>query len=542
MALLTVKSLSFTYPETGKKAVDSLSFELEAGEMLTVVGPTGSGKSTLLRLLKPQLRTNGELSGIISLGGNDISCLSPADSAARIGYVGQHPDEQIVTDMVWHELAFTLENLGMKRSAIARRVAEVASYFGLESLYHHPTSELSGGQKQLLNLAAVMTSDPDLLILDEPTAQLSPISAGRFLDAVRRLNAETGLTVIIAEHRADELIPISDKLLILDGRRVSFCGSPGELSRSLNSDSPYLRYLPCPAQLWAMTGGGGECPLTVSEGKRYVRDDFDNKIRSLSIACEEPHGDPALELRDVYFRYDKTSPDVLRGLTLDLYSGEILAVAGENGAGKSTVISVAAGLRKPYSGRIKLFGRPLKDYRNGSLYEGNISLLPQDTESVFIHPTVREELKGCDAAERRLPFDFAPLYDRHPYDLSGGERQMVALCKALSTDPRVLLLDEPSKGLDPYMKLSLADTLISIKEEGVAILMVSHDTAFASMCADRCALLFDGAIAACEPTADFMSSNRFYTTAASRITRGHYDNAYTPELAAELMKMNGRPT
>ena len=540
MALLKIGDLSFTYPNSGRKALDGLSFSLNSGEIMTVVGPTGSGKSTLLRLLKPQLRTNGAIEGVMLLNGDDISSLSPHESAVRIGYVGQNPEEQIVTDMVWHELAFTLENLGEKRSVIARRVAEAASYFGLESWYRRPTSTLSGGQKQLLNLAAVMTTDPELLILDEPTAQLSPIASERFLDAVRRLNAETGLTVIIAEHRADGLIPISDKLLILEGGRAAFCGSPREISRSLTADSPYLRYLPCPAQLYALTGSVGQCPLTVSDGRRYLRDNFKNDIRSTGERTEPQRAELALEMKDVYFRYEKDSPDVLNGLTLSLYSGEILALPGENGAGKSTVISVAAGLRKPYSGKIKLFGKPLKDYRNGSLYEGNVSLLPQDAESVFLRPTVREELKGCEQAESRLPFDFSPLYDRHPYDLSGGERQMVALCKALSTDPRVLLLDEPSKGLDPYMKLKLAEALCKLRDEGVAVLMVSHDIGFASMCADRCALLFDGTIASCDETARFMSDNRFYTTPASRITKGWYDGAYTVDLAAGLTLKNGR--
>lgn len=540
MAILDVRDLSFTYPGADKKAIEGVSFTLESGELMTVVGPTGSGKSTLLRLLKPEMRENGDISGSVTLGGVDVTGLSPAASARRIGYVAQSPEEQIVTDRVWHELAFTLENLGEKQSNIARRVAEVAAYFGIEPWYHRPTSELSGGQKQLLNLAAVMTADPELLILDEPTAQLDPISAQRFIEAVRRLNRETGLSVIITEHRAEELIPISDRVLILDGGRAVCCDAPRAVASQLNAGAPYLRYMPCAARVFASTGGRGECPLSLREGRRYLETDFKNDITSIGDDVPVHGGELAMEMNDIYFRYGRNEPDVLKGLNLSVYTGEVFALLGANGGGKSTAVSIAAGLRRPYTGKVKLFGNLLKEYRDGSLYKDNVSLLPQDVESVFIYPTVREELKGCEKAMERVPYDFAPLLDRHPYDLSGGERQLVALCKALATEPRLLLLDEPSKGLDPDSKRRLAALIRQLAQEGVTVLTVSHDVEFAAMCADRCALLFDGAVAACGDTAGFMSGNRFYTTPASRMTRGLYEDAYTAERAAELVLQNGR--
>ena len=540
MAHLAIRDLSFTYPEAQGPVLNNLSFTLERGELMTVVGPTGSGKSTLLRLIHPELRQNGTLSGSVLLGGADVAALPPSVSARRIGYVAQNPEEQIVTDKVWHELAFTLENLGEQRSVIARRVAEVAAFFGIESWYHRPTAELSGGQKQLLNLAAAMTADPELLLLDEPTAQLDPISAVRFIEALRRLNAELGVTVIITEHRAGELLPISDRLLILDGGRITLDGAPREIARDLSPEHPYLRYLPCAARVYAMTGGKGESPLTVREGERYLRETFRGEIRSLGEDAPQDDAPTALELRDVFFRYTKNSPDVLKGLSLTVRKGEVFALLGANAAGKSTALAVAAGLKRSHSGKVRLFDKPLKDYRDGSLYTGNLSLLPQDAESVFLHPTVREELKGCESAMERVPFDFTPLLDRHPYDLSGGERQLVALCKALATEPRLLLLDEPSKGLDPAAKERLAALIRRLSGEDVTVLLVSHDVEFAARCADRCALLFDGVLAACEPTAQFLHGNRFYTTPAARMTRALYDDAYTPERAAALALQNGR--
>lgn len=542
MANLVIQDLSFIYPDAKIKALDHVDLTLRSGELMTVVGPTGSGKSTLLRLIKPELRQNGAVTGSITLDGEEVSTLPPAVSARRIGYVGQHPEEQIVTDQVWHELAFTLENLGDKQASIARRVAEVAACFGIEPWYHRTTAELSGGQKQLLNLASVMTADPDLLILDEPTAQLDPISAERFIEVIRRLNRESGLSVIITEHRAEALIPISDRLIILNRGKVMFNDDPRRISAHLTPDHPYLSYLPCAARVFAMTGGEGECPLSIRDGRRYLRTHFDHTIKTLGGQKSSHSTDAALELHDVFFRYDRNDPDVLRGMDLTVNSGEVFALLGANGAGKSTAIRVIAGLSRPYSGKVKLFGKPLRDYRSGSLYQENISLLPQDVESVFLRPTVSEELKGCETAVTRLPYDFTPLLNRHPYDLSGGEKQLVALCKALSTNPRLLLLDEPSKGLDPDAKVRLADVIRKLCGEGVTVLMVSHDVEFAARCADRCALLFDGAVASCDNTARFLSGNRFYTTPAARMTRDFYDDAYTPERAAQLALRNGRHT
>ena len=333
---------------------------------------------------------------------------------------------------------------------------------------------------------------------------------------------------------------MSDRLVILDGGRLIRDDHPSAITAELTSDSPYLRYLPCAARVYAMTGGKGNCPLSIRDGRRWLETHYGNETKTLGepeIAFSE---EPALELRDIFYRYNRDDADVLRGMTLTVNRGEVFALLGANGAGKSTAVAVAAGLRRPYSGKVKLFSKPLKEYRSGALYENNISLLPQDVESVFLHPTVKKELKGCEDAMQRLPFDFTPLYDRHPYDLSGGERQLVALCKALSTNPRLLILDEPSKGLDPDAKARLACVIRQLSEEGVAVLMVSHDVEFAALCADRCALLFDGAVAACDSTARFLSNGRFYTTPASRMSRGFYDDAYTAERTAQLALKNGR--
>ena len=538
MALVTVKDLSFTYPNSDKNALSAISLTIEKGEFITLMGATGSGKSTLLRLLKPELRQNGNISGEVLFNDRNIETLSPRNSAEKIGYVAQNPEEQVVTDKVWHELAFTLENLGTKREDIARRIAETAAYFGIADWIERDTATLSGGEKQLLNLAAVMTADPELLLLDEPTAQLDPIAAARFIEAVYRLNRETGVTVLLCEHRTEELFAISDRIVILDQGRIKYNDAPQEAAVQIDTDSRSAAFLPTAARIFRAVGGTGKIPLNVREGQRFVRR-FGNEIKALENETLGTEQETVLSLKNICFRYERNGKDILRDLSLEVCGGEVFAVLGANGAGKSTMAAVIAGLRKPYSGTVKLFSKPLKAYKNGTLYQNNLSLLPQDTESVFIRETVGEELKGCEAIVDKLPYDLRPLYSRHPYDISGGERQLVALCKALSTDPRLIIMDEPSKGLDHYAKQLLRDIILKLKADGATVLLITHDTEFAALCADRCALFGQGQIAAVDATEGFMSGNRFYTTAASRITRPRYDGAYTADRAAKLIRLNG---
>lgn len=569
MARLTVKNLSFTYPNAAEKALDQVDLTIGRGAFVTLMGATGSGKSTLLRLLKPELRQNGEMQGEIlfsvgkatlrhrtSVSGDsslrkgsldvvDIGEMDARTSARMVGYVAQSPEEQIVTDKVWHELAFTLENLGARQGDIARRVAEISSYFGIDSWIERDTATLSGGEKQLVNLAAVMTADPELLLLDEPTAQLDPIAATRFIDTVYRLNRETGVTVIMCEHRCEELFPLSDRIVILEKGRIAFDDTPRGVAERIGSDSDYAAFLPTAARLYHSVTRSAQTkdmiPLSVREGQRFVETLSVNEKKDSSERSDtkDDRREAALSLKNVFFRYERGGADILSDLEMTVKSGEVFALLGANGAGKSTAAAVSAGLRKPFRGTVKLFEKPLKAYKNGSLYRGNLSLLPQDAESVFIHETVGEELKGCEAAVEKLPFDLRPLYDRHPYDLSGGERQLVALCKALSTEPRLLIMDEPSKGLDARMKALLCDVIADLKNEGVTVLLITHDVEFAALCADRCALFARGRIAAVDTTARFMSDNRFYTTAASRITRRFTDGAYTAALAAERFSADG---
>lgn len=544
MAQLDIRHLTFTYPGGTVPTVENVCLSVEKGEYIALCGATGSGKTTLLRQLKRELAPLGELTGEILLDGVPLAQLTERHSAQAVGYVMQRPEQQIVTDRVWHELAFGLENLGMERQKMRRRVSEMAAYFGIEDWFDRPTDQLSGGQKQLLNLAAVMVTDPQILILDEPTAQLDPIAAADFLATVRRLNRELGLTVIIAEHRLEDVIPECDRLAVMESGKLICCQPPEEAAARIGKDDPLLAAMPAPVRLYHALGGGGNCPLSVRAGRRFVEENYGNDSRSLPEKWEDKQdAAPALEMSGCCFRYGKDLPDVLSGLDMRVNGGELYFILGGNGSGKSTALSAAAGLLKCYSGKIKIFGRKLSEYRNQSLYSGCVALLPQDVQTVFLRSTVRQELADAgisDPESSGLPVDFSSILDTHPYDLSGGQQQMLALARVLGAKPRLLLMDEPTKGLDATLKAQVGQLLCRLRDSGMTIIVVTHDVEFAAEYADRCALFFRGEITSEGTPEDFFSGNSFYTTAVSRMTRGHYDGAVTCAQAAELCRLNGR--
>lgn len=536
MALLAVKHLTFAYPNCPAPAIEDVSLTVEKGEFLAVCGPTGCGKSTLLRLMKRELAPLGTISGEITVDGTPQSALTEQEAAARIGYVMQKPEQQIVTDKVWHELAFGLENIGLPQQVIARRVAEMAAYFGIEDWFDKDVSTLSGGQKQLLNLASVMVMQPELLILDEPTAQLDPIAASDFIAMVRKLNRELGLTVILTEHRLEEVIPACDRLLVLQAGRVLDCDAPRAVVSRLADKPMLLCFMPAAARLFHRVKAVGRCPLDVREGRAFIEAHCPGKC---SLPAETPLDDsaaPALAFRHVYFRYERNAPDVLADMTFTVRTGEICCILGGNGSGKSTTLSVAASLNRPYAGQVEVFGKRLRSYRNQSLYRNCLTLLPQDVQSVFLCNTVREELAECGTPKDALPFDFAPLLDKHPYDLSGGEQQLVALAKVLATGPRLLLLDEPTKGVDAAAKARLIDVLKALKMRGMTLVIVTHDVEFAAECADRVCFMFRGQIVSTGTPRSCFCQNSFYTTAISRMSRGILNAAVTVADAASLLR------
>ena len=539
MEILKIENLSFSYPRCEEKAIENISFSVERGDFVTVCGATGCGKSTLMRMMKKERPPLGEMSGRVYYKGRELHSLPDSETACAIGFVAQRPEEQIVTDKVWHELAFGLENMGMPQDMIRRRVSEMTCYFGIEDWFEKSVSELSGGQKQLLNLASVMVMQPDVILLDEPTAQLDPIAASDFIATLSKLNRDLSLTVIITEHRLEEAIPVSNKLFAMENGKLLEYGETRKTVALLKNNSAFMQGMPAAVRIFNSFDLNVPCPLTAREGRDFIESNFSNEIDALEIQSEKTgKKETVLEFNDVYFKYGKELPDVLRGLDFKVYKGEIFCILGGNGSGKSTCLSVAAGLNRHYSGNVRVLGKKIKDYKKNELYRGCLSLLPQDVQTVFLKNTVKEELDDVKNVGYTLPYDLSALNDRHPYDISGGQQQLLALAKVLFTEPKILLLDEPTKGLDAYAKKEIGEILKKLAESGLSVICVTHDVEFAAEYADRCAMFFRGEITSSGTPAEFFAGNNFYTTAANRMTRGYYKNIATVSNAVKIMKLN----
>lgn len=579
MADIEIKDLSFSYPNKDKLALDHISLKITQGEYITLCGKSGSGKSTLLNQLKSALTPNGKVEGGVYLDGTLLSEIDAKTQSSVIGYVMQDPDSQIVTDKVWHELSFGLENLGTDPRIMRTRVAEMASYFGIQGWFNKDVSELSGGQKQLLNLASIMAMQPQILILDEPTSQLDPIAASDFLNTVRKINLELGTTIIITEHRLEDIFHASDRIVLMSNGKIVKVDKPNAIGAFLNdsNDDMYVA-MPTPIQVYygiknqldkALPNNSfTTSPLTVRDGRNWLSEIFDKDnivIDSLPYnpLPDENEKEFAIELKDVWFRYDKDLPDVLKGTSFKVPKGHIFAMVGGNGTGKSTSLKALCGMVKPYKGSIYVNGKKLNAYKKGELFKENLAMLPQDPKSLFVKMTVREDLEEMlgtkraaelEKEEEKNGFENVPLDDEikevadmcdvlhllysHPYDLSGGEQQRVALAKVLLTKPKILILDEPTKGMDNFFKIQFANILKKLKDNGTTILMVSHDVEFCAKYADIVGMFFDGNMVTSNVPNKFFAQNSFYTTAANRMARHLFKDAITTDDLIQISNAN----
>ena len=583
MNLVEVKDFSFSYPECSHKVLEHVNLKIKEGTLNVICGRSGCGKSTLLRQLKTVLAPAGNTSGQILYRGVSLKDTDHRTQSQEIGFVMQNPDNQIVTDKVWHELAFGLESLGYDNATIRLRVAEMASYFGIQQWFYKNVVELSGGQKQLLNLAAVMAMHPSLLILDEPTSQLDPIAASDFLETVKKINRDIGTTVLLTEHRLQDIIPYADRIFVMDEGGVFMEGTPREIGTALGREKHGMFLsMPVPMQIYGETRSHLTCPLTVSQGRQWIRDYIeekgitkeqiqqanqrlagsthaqDNKLPGetaesevkgilVGLKLKKNTPEPAIQMKGVWFRYEKDSPDVVRDLSLEVKKGEFYALVGGNGTGKSTTLSLLSRVHQPYRGRIYLEGKDLRSFKDTQLYCRYHGVMPQNPQSIFLKKTVLEDLYSVIGGKKEKPSKeynlsmkkekaiegivslthLEGLLDRHPYDLSGGEQQRLALAKVLLLRPKILLMDEPTKGMDAEYKEELGGILKKLQSHGMTIFMISHDVEFVAEYADTTGLFFEGNIVTSKKTRDFFAGNNFYTTAANRMARGLFPEAVT---------------
>ena len=607
MAHISFQNLTFAYPDCTQPALCDVSLEVERGQFAMVCGKSGCGKTTLLRHLKTVLAPHGTRTGAVRIDGVPVDQMELRAQSEMVGFVMQNPDSQVVTDKVWHEIAFGLENLGTDAPTMRLRVAEMASFFGIEAWFDKDVADLSGGQKQLLSLASVMAMQPDILVLDEPTSQLDPIAASDFLNTVRKINTELGTTIVMTEHRLEDVYASADVVAVMDEGRLVACGSARSVAARLYEVGHDMCYaLPAPMRIFYGVGQGpvrqeqpegadpsegaserpsvSQAPLTVREGRTWLAhwcDQHPPRFRRIGAdglpaegkdhactaasradqRCDDGQGmavqtpglhacsardagsaqAPAIELSDVWMRYERNAPDVLAGVDLQVPAGSVFAIVGGNGAGKSTLLKAVCKVVKPFRGTIRLGGRRLADIPSADLFSGVVSMLPQDPANLFAKKTVREELAEMlpngldgeavdqDIGQMAQRCDIERLLGSHPLDLSGGEQQRAALAKVLLTDPQIVLLDEPTKGIDNVFKRTLAAMLAKLAQEGRTVVIVSHDVEFCARYADQVALLFNGSIALVDSPRSFFSQASFYTTTANRMSRQVFDNAVTEE-------------
>lgn len=559
METYRIKNLSFTYPQKDKAALLNIDLSINSGELIIICGKSGCGKTTLLRHLKTVLTPHGIRKGEVHFNGRLMEEIDQRIQATQIGYVLQNPENQIVTDKVWHELAFGLESLGCDNKTIRLRVAEMANFFGIQNWFHKNVTELSGGQKQLLNLASIMAMQPLVLILDEPTSQLDPIAAMDFIETVKKINRELGTTVIMTEHRMEEVIPMSDRLVVMEEGRIIADASPKSVGEKLSvMGHPMFFAMTSPMRIYGGVKNNLSCPVTVREGRKWL-DAFtgDRAIENMyhSITDIKTSGDITIEMKDVWFRYEKNAQDVIKGLSLEVRQGQFYCIVGGNGCGKTTALSLMSGVYKPHRGKILIGGRNLAKMNAEERYKNNLGVLPQNPQSLFVKKTVELDLYEMlsstkltkEEKEKKVNeiielTQLEELCKMHPYDLSGGEQQRAALAKILLLEPRILLLDEPTKGLDGCFKETLAKLLKKLTVQGVTIVMVSHDIEFCAGYADICAMFFDGSIITSNTAKKFFAGNSFYTTAANRMARHICSDAVTVEDVIKLCQSISRQT
>lgn len=515
--IIELKQVSFYYPEGVVPALTQVDLAVPAGGFVLVCGPSGSGKSTLLKHMKSSQIPFGRGTGELLFKGKDLETMELGESAGSIGFVGQNPDNQIVTDTVWHELAFGLENLGVPVEEIRKRTAETAQYFGMTEWFRQPVEALSGGQKQMLNLASVMVMQPEVLILDEPTAQMDPIGARRFFHTLKGLQQEIGTTIILSEQRLEEVMPLAQNLVYMENGQIVAQG-PVQESLKILADYEKIKNkplametsFPVALRVYMKSREKEEeiVPVSVGQGRQWL-----SGKKAVIWEHKETYEETenVITVQGVDFSYEK-GKKVLEHLDWQVKKGSIYGLLGGNGAGKTTLMKLICGILKPRRGKIKT--------------NGTVRYLVQNPLSIFTEITAEDELAVCcgrdpKAVEEMLEkMELTEFREQNPLDLSGGQQQRLALGKVLLTKPEILLLDEPTKGMDGGFKVKFGDMLRELKKQGITTVLVSHDMEFCAEYATYCGLMFDREIISGGPTREFFAENVYYTTAAARMTRG----------------------
>ncbi|MDD3314232.1 MAG: energy-coupling factor transporter ATPase [Syntrophaceticus sp.] len=531
LALLEIQNLNYQYPKSSDLALRNINLKIDEGEFLLVVGGSGSGKSSLARLLAGLIPEfyGGKIQGKLLFQGKELKGDERLALNSHVGIVFQDPEKQLVMTSVEAEIAFGLENLGVPRQEMFRRVAEVMTFLNLAHLKKEFTANLSGGEKQKVALAAVIAMHPRILVLDEPTSQLDPVAAGELLDFVEYLNKELGYTVVLIEQRLERCFHLADRLLVMEQGEIICDGPPGDVARwQVGHKIPFI---PPVARFFASLNSP-VIPLTVKDGRqelnKYLTPGLQEKSKTRQrFSAVKDKNRVVLQGKDLWYTYPGGA-EVIRGQSLCVEEGEFVVILGANAAGKSTLLKLLAGLFKPDRGSVRLFG---KDTRQLPLNElgRQVGYLSQNPNDYLFQDTVEDELlftlhnfqladEGkCEEILKRL--NLYGLRHKNPRDLSSGERQRVALASIMVAGPPLLLLDEPTRGIDYRLKKELGSSLHEITASEGTVVMVTHDVEFAAEYASRVVMVFDGMVA-CDGSRDILGESIFYAPQMARLFRG----------------------
>jgi energy-coupling factor transport system ATP-binding protein len=527
-ALSIVKFEDFSFISNEKEILSNINLEIEEGEFVLFCGPSGSGKTTLLSHVKKELKPVGKVKGKVTFNSINIKDLEDIQSATDIGFLFQNPDNQLVTDTVIQEIAFPLENIGLPTEDIRNRIAEMTAFFGIENILYKNVNELSGGQKQLVNLCSLLVLKPKLLLLDEPTSQLDPIASYDFLTILRRLNEEFSITIMISEHSIDNIFPFVDKVVfLLDGSIKYFNDTQTTVKNAINDDL-FKFYLPDVSKVNFLLGEkypqikDDKIAVSIREGRKVLNklnnnlEIFPKKEKTL-LDDNYPffNNETLLSSSGLYFAYTKEHI-VLKDIDFSIKQGEFIGIIGGNGAGKTTFIQLLSGLLKPIKGKIS----SKKDLKLAYLYQNPIIHFSKEKviDELLL---VNEKELNSDTKELVKFFGIEHLLNQNPYDCSGGEQQKIAIIKAMIKKPDVLVLDEPTKGLDPVSKYNLAKEFQTLQNNGLTIVMTSHDLSFVANYCQHCIMLFDGGIQVDNCPKEIFAENNFYTTFINRLVKDY---------------------
>lgn len=497
--MFQVQNLTFRYHTNQTNILKNLTLSIEKGDFVLICGKSGCGKTTFLRHLKKSLLPLGKKTGTILYKQKDIQEVSFLQET-EIGYVFQNPSDQLVMDQVWHEIAFGLENQGMELSLMKRRVSEIVNYFNLQDILYQSVNQLSGGQKQMVNLASIMAMNPEVILLDEATAQLDPIHAVEFVKMLQQIHNDFNITIVMVEHQLENVLNYVKKMVVMEQGEILFQGECQEIIKQMLKTGKLVELLP---EYMQLSIPSKQLVTNLQQAKQVVQSlAFHSEI----APCYQGQK-VAVEMKNINFGYQQ---DIIKHLQLEIYQDDFLVIVGANGCGKTTLLKCLADLVK-YQGKIKYTERK------------RIGYLPQDPTTLFLKPTVKEELEAVCQEQSKVKemLEWSHLLgqqESHPYDLSGGQRQLLALTKILLLEPSILLLDEPTKGLDVYAKRRIGNLLLTLSST-LPIVCVSHDLEFCAQYSKRAAMLFNGQIEAIEDTHSFFKNNLFYTTAMSKVMR-----------------------